>query len=323
MSRSSVPIGILIFSVALIAVAIIIVLFVVPNFTNPKSQGGQGSASMQASDSSLGGAGSSEAPSALPTADYAALSAIIGDEAADALFQAATTNDDANWIISHVNSYEFEGPEVEYKILTLAANEPESYAYVREFPEKYPQEDQTLDDSLAMSTRSPSPDVRDTKVPHLYQWDRRWGQTMYCSTTFGLTACGPTTLAMVYQGLTGNSDLTPYDFGIKAQEHGYMQTYDGTDAGFFTQVASEVGLTCTELNPSGESIISELQNGHPLIVNLAPGYFTRYGHFFVLAGLTDDGQVIINDPYSVVRSGQMWDADFIAGESRVMYAYSL
>ena len=50
-------------------------------------------------------------------------------------------------------------------------------------------------------------------IPRFYQWDELWGYTVYSGTAFGLTGCCPTCLAMVYQGVTGNTDLSPYDLG--------------------------------------------------------------------------------------------------------------
>ena len=109
---------------------------------------------------------------------------------------------------------------------------------------------------------------------------------------------------------------------VLAEERGFMSEYNGTDATFFTSVAGELGLNCWEAYPDAANIREELEQGHPIIANLGAGYFTTNGHFFVLTGLTDDGQVIINDPYSVVRSSATWDADFIAGETIAMFVFS-
>jgi hypothetical protein len=81
-------------------------------------------------------------------------------------------------------------------------------------------------------------------------------------------------------------------------------------------------MNCEMLYPTSEVITDALSSGKVIIANLGPGLFTEHGHFFVLAGLADDGKVIINDPYSVVRSSQTWDADTIANESIALYAFS-
>lgn len=250
-----------------------------------------------------------------------ALVSLLGEEETAKLIAQAKTNPEALWIAAHPDEYAFDGIEVQYKILKLAADEPAAVSYVRYFPAKYPMADEDDDEALAMDVASPSKDVPTTDIPHLYQWDRRWAYTVYSSASFGLTGCGPTSLAMVYQGLNKTTDMTPHDMAVLAEEEGYMSEYNGTDSSFFTNTAEQLGLNCLEVYPDAENILYELGEGHVIIANLDTGYFTTGGHFFVLAGLTDDGKVIINDPYSVVRSSQTWDADFIATESIAMFSY--
>ena len=252
----------------------------------------------------------------------AALVELLGDETSAKLLAEAKTSIDALWIAAHPDEYAFDGVEVQYKVLKLAADEPQALTYVREFPDSYPADGVNMDKSVAMSTSSPAAGVPDTNVPHLYQWDRRWGYTTYSSAAFGLTGCGPTSLAMVYQGLTGSNDKSPYDIAKIADERGYMDEYQGTVGTFFTEIAGELGLECEEIYPDSGSIRQALEHGQVVIANLAPGYFTANGHYFVLAGLADDGTAIVNDPYSVERSSQTWDLDTIASQSYACYGYT-
>lgn len=255
-------------------------------------------------------------------ASVEALVSLLGEEEAAKLIAQAKTNPDALWIAAHLDEFAFDGIEVQYKILKLAADEPASIPYVRGFPTKYPMNEAVTDKDLAMGVASPSENVPTTNIPHLYQWDRRWAYTIYSSTSFGMTGCGPTSLAMVYQGLNRTVDKTPYDIAAIAEERGFMSEFNGTDSMFFLEVAEELGLNCWEAYPDAANIVDELSNGNAIIVNLGPGFFTANGHFFVLAGLDKDGKVIVNDPYSVVRSSQTWDADFIAAESIAMFVYA-
>ena len=211
---------------------------------------------------------------------------------------------------------------MQYKVLKLAADEPEAIKYVRDFPSSYPASKPDEDKSLGMSSSSPASNIPDTDIPHFYQWDRRWGYTPYSGAAFGLTGCGPTSLAMVYQGVTGKSDKTPYDMCKLADEKGYMTEYEGTLGEFFTETAEELGLVCEELYPEAETLRSSLEHGQTVIVNLAPGYFTDTGHYLVATALTPEGQAIVNDPYSVERSSQTWDLDLLASQSYVMYGYT-
>ena len=251
-----------------------------------------------------------------------ALVSLLGEEEAAKLISQAKTNPDALWIAAHVDEYAFDGIEIQYKILKLAADEPAAIPYVRGFPAMYPMNDAVTDRDLAMDVASPSDSVPTTSIPHLYQWDRQWAYTVYSSASFGLTGCGPTSLAMVYQGLNKTVDRTPHDIAVLAEENGYMSEFNGTDSAFFENMAGDLGLNCWESYPDADNIREELSAGHVIIANLGPGYFTTNGHFFVLAGLTSDGQVIVNDPYSVIRSSQTWDPEFIATETMAMFVYS-
>ncbi len=236
----------------------------------------------------------------------------LEDDYAEALMTAAETDADAAWIVSHIDCYAVDGSSVQYKLLKLAATEPQARPFVRNWPDCYPS-DQAGSCSSGW----------DGRVPRLYQWDERWGYTLYCNTTFALTGCCPTSLAMVYQGLTGASDRSPYDLGVMAARGGYMDFFNGTDAAFLTNCASELGLNCRQLSVSSDSITSALSAGEVIICNVGPGDFTTGGHFIVLAGLDSAGDVVVNDPFSAERSAVSWPAQTIAGQTKTLYAYSL
>ncbi|WP_080797331.1 C39 family peptidase [Arabiibacter massiliensis] len=244
--------------------------------------------------------------------DEAVLSSILGDELAAQLVQAASASDDVAWIASHPDAYAADGEAVQRKLLKLAAVEPEAVPFVRAFPEAYPAED-------AAGTGDPSAG----EVPRLYQWDPRWGATVYSSTTFALTGCCPTSLSMVYQGLTGKGDLSPYDMGRRAAEGGYETQYDGTDASFLVNEAAGLGLTCESLSVDADALRAALEGGAAVICNVGPGDFTEAGHFFVITGIAEDGALSINDPYSAERSKRGWDVGDVLGQTMALYAYRL
>lgn len=247
---------------------------------------------------------------------------LIGEEEAGKLVEAAKSDEDALWIAAHADNYDLDGPEVQAKILKLAADEPTARRYVKSFVSEYPLSEAIDDTSLAMETGSPSADVPDTNVPHLYQWDRRWGNTVYSSAAFGLTGCGPTSYAMAYQGVTGKADIDPCEMGKIADERGYMSEFNGTSNAFFGDMAEEFGMSCEELDATSENLVDALTSGHVVIAHLGPGLFTTRGHYFVLAGVADNGEVILNDPYSHERSSRTWPADTIAGEATEYYSFA-
>ena len=266
---------------------------------------------------------SSEASAAIPPVekkDEKALRSILGKEDANKLIGRAKDDVDAAWIATHSGSYKKYGGELQEKLLKLAADEPLASSFVRNFPEKSNADSPDLK-APAMDEDIHEKGVPKTRFPHLYQWDLRWGYTKFSEDGFGLAACGPTSLTMVYQGLTGKKDINPYDMGRRAEEGGFVVEGEGSTYGLFTDLAAQIGLLCWEMPVSVESITESLNDGCPIIANVGPGRFSKVGHFFVLAGLTEDGKVILNDPYSPERSSQVWDPELIVSESRTFYVY--
>lgn len=253
-----------------------------------------------------------EQPAPRDPIDEDGLKAVLGDELSARLVEAAGASDDAAWIAAHPDAYAVDGDAVQYKLLKLAAVEPEAVPFVRAFPDAYPAESATGTDDPAAG-----------EVPRLYQWDPRWGSTVYSSTAFALTGCCPTSLSMVYQGLTGKGDLTPYDMGRRASDGGYETQFDGTDAAFLVDEAASLGLSCETLAADAGSVRAALEDGAALVCNVGPGDFTDNGHFFVVTGIDDAGNLSVNDPYSAERSGRAWNVDEVLGQTKALWAYRL
>ena len=53
---------------------------------------------------------------------------------------------------------------------------------------------------------------------------------------------------------------------------------------------------CRYIGLSAGNIANELSAGHPVILSMGPGTFTKSGHFIVLTGINEDGTVTVNDP---------------------------
>ena len=202
--------------------------------------------------------------------DEAALVNILDTEYANQLITQAESNNDAHWIASHPDEYLEDGTIVRYKMLRLAAKEPEAIPFVRDWPTKY------------------CADEPDYNEDHTDE--------------------------------ASNGVQSPYDMGVYAMENGYATQFDGTDGSLFTYGAAGLGLTGTIIGNDGASLTSALANGQLVVVNVGPGDFTDSGHYFVATGLAPDGSVMINDPFSAVRSEQTWDANTIASQTKVMYA---
>ena len=64
---------------------------------------------------------------------------------------------------------------------------------------------------------------------------------------------------------------------------------------------------------------AELDEGHPIVVNVGPGDFTDTGHFMVITGYDDEG-FSINDPNSIEKSGKRWLFKNISSQIRAVWS---
>lgn len=244
--------------------------------------------------------------------DYSQMPADL-DPAVLASLKAQESDERVKSIVENASALAAEGPELQAKLLKLAAEDPKALDFVAGYAKNYPQE----------SGKPYVEKLEAGSIPLLMQWDTRWGYVPYCGTGMGTTGCCPTSLSMVYMGLTGKTDKTPADLAILAEQNGYSENGQGTYSTFLTDMAPDVGLNCWQIDSSAESLTEHLKEGYPVVVNVGPGTFTDSGHFFVARGIAEDGTIQVNDPYSSVRSAQTWDAGLISSESIAMYACSL
>lgn len=174
----------------------------------------------------------------------------------------------------------------------------------------------------ARPTSTPVSEWRQGSVPYLYQTDAAWADEPYAGGTVGTNGCGPTSMAMVYVCLTGKTNLDPAAMCRLAEAGGYV--YDGaTTWTFMTEGAAQIGLVGEELPADVGVVTDALAAGQPIICSMRPGDFTQSGHFIVLAGLDEDGQVIVRDPNSEQRSHQTWDAQRVISQCANIWAFSV
>lgn len=162
---------------------------------------------------------------------------------------------------------------------------------------------------------------RKGEVPFLYQIDPQWSGEPYAGGNIHENGCGPTCLSMVYISLTGKTDLDPAAMARFSDQNGF--TVDGMTAwALMADGAAMLGLRSTELSASADVVRAELEAGRPVICSVRPGDFTTTGHFIVLAGLTDDGQVMVRDPNNAGNGDHPWDLDRILGQCTNLWAFS-
>lgn len=165
-------------------------------------------------------------------------------------------------------------------------------------------------------------DLEAGKIPNLYQYDERWGYAPYGTSIVAVSGCGPTCMAMVASGLTGDASITPAKVAAYGSENFYVDENNDTYWNFMKEAGANWNLSCYDAQLTEEQVGKELEDGNPIICSMSPGDFTQNGHFIVLTGY-DNGKVKVNDPFSKERSNKDWVYADIAGQIRAMWVYSI
>ena len=144
-------------------------------------------------------------------------------------------------------------------------------------------------------------------IPVYSQSDSRWGSDAYNmgqdDATMADTGCGPTAMAMIASGMTGQ-DVTPPEMASLAEATGDRDE-TGTNWNFIGKAANAYGVNTTEqVNPSADFIASELSQGKPMILSGVSGGgsgssdrspYTKSGHY-VVADKIEGNRVRVKNP---------------------------
>lgn len=215
----------------------------------------------------------------------------------------ALTDPKVREVVAHKDQY----PE---ELIELLENNAETADFVLGYPEKK--------DTAPAETIG---DVTQGEIPLLLQWDERWGYAYYADDMIAVNGCGPTAIAMVAAGLTGDNTVTPYKVAQFSAGNGYYAGDSGTSWPLMTDGAQQFGIYGEEMGLSEDEVFSALENGHPIICSMRPGDFTTTGHFIVLTGV-EDGKIRVNDPNSRVRSGKLWDYSRLEYQINNLWVYT-
>lgn len=197
------------------------------------------------------------------------------------------------------------------KIIEMLIKNPETEEFVLNYPLK---KDNTEECSLEEYKNT-------NEIPHLLQWDMRWGYKEYAGDIMALSGCGPVCLSMVAIYLTGNTELTPGYIAEFAEREGYASKNNGTLWLLMSEGAQKLGLTSKEIPLHKNSMINALREGSPLILIMKPGDFTTEGHFIVITDYSDEGFSVL-DPNSEARSSRKWTYEKIENQINNIWAFS-
>lgn len=147
------------------------------------------------------------------------------------------------------------------------------------------------------------------KTPYYIQWDNRWAYNSLSNRNIGISGCGPTSMAMILARIKKDDSITPDKIAKDAQN--YMGN-EGISWNFFYDGAKKYGYQIEDLSLDEQAMKKALDKG-PLLVSVKRGYFTLFGHIFVIDSYKD-GKFIINDPNSIRNSKLEWSFDDISNQ---------
>ena len=147
-----------------------------------------------------------------------------------------------------------------------------------------------------------------TEVVYFNQLDERYARKPYGTDHIGGYGCGPTSMAIVVSSLAGET-VDPEQMARWAYENGYWCKGSGSYHALIPEAAAHWGLAVSGCSPSEpQRILDALADGK-LVVAITSG-----GHFIVLRGV-QDGKILVADPASYRRSGQLWELSIILNEA--------
>lgn len=156
------------------------------------------------------------------------------------------------------------------------------------------------------------------EVPHLLQWDKRWGYKEYSGDLFGITGCGPTCLSMAAIYLLKDTSLNPEWMRRFSERYEYSVEGNGSSWTLISDGGIRLGLSVEELALSESVMSSNLDKNSVIISVLGPGDFTSSGHFIVITDYDSEG-FTVKDPNSYKNSERKWTYEELRGQIRNMW----
>lgn len=159
-------------------------------------------------------------------------------------------------------------------------------------------------------------------IPNMYQTDKMWANERYGSSSISAGACGPSSISMVLSYLTGEL-VTPFDQVKNLGGAGSPHFINGVGSSFsiFPTSANQFDVHQKTLGNNVWNVVEELKKGHPVVLSMHQGFFTRGGHFVVASGIDSDGKIYINDPASKARGELKYTPEFIASNMKNAFAF--
>lgn len=130
-----------------------------------------------------------------------------------------------------------------------------------------------------------------TEVPHYFQ--SYYPHVAYGNSNIRRSGCGVACVSMVLTYLL-DEEVTIEEL---AKKYFLCKVEGGSSNTLFTYSARDYGVTIVKQANNWEEVMEALKNGHVAIGTAnSKSLFTNGGHFIVLAGITEEGKILVRDP---------------------------
>lgn len=156
-------------------------------------------------------------------------------------------------------------------------------------------------------------------VVYYNQGDSPWGghrfRGSYGTNKIKPAGCGPTSMAICISTITGKK-VTPIQTCDWAAKQGHYHQGAGWDHSTPAAIAKHWHLKCQGLGYNKSNLKKALKQGKMIVAIMAPGHFTKGGHYIVLYGLSKNGKKLqVADCGGRARNG-WWNVDTVFNEAR-------
>ena len=115
--------------------------------------------------------------------------------------------------------------------------------------------------------------------------------------TVAESGCGAACVSMVIGDFNPHQEPEPDEIMRMAGEKGFY-CGDGLGRDALRLLLAEYGIQGRWRGLDARAIENVLRQGKPIIEYVGPGYFTGGGHYVVLRGITENGELLVADPNS-------------------------
>lgn len=151
---------------------------------------------------------------------------------------------------------------------------------------------ETFQETIPIETE-PQKIEKFTEVPLFFQTDYPYNKYGNFG-TISDHGCGIVSLSMVASYLNDKLIL-PDELAAK---YGKYNTKIGSDWTLFSETCEELNIRLEDRTWDINLVVDALKEGKVVIANAhKESPFTNGGHYIVLKGITDDGKILVNDPY--------------------------